>query len=433
MVSLEPSVGNPLNNTNQPSYNWQAITAGAHDAFLTQWATDAKNYGYPLYIRLMHEMNGNWYPWSYNVNGNTNFGDYINAYRHVVTLFRSVGATNVRFIWVASTAVGTTNDAALYPGDAYVDWVGMDGYNSSTSSWTTLYNRFQPTYATLTSLTTKPIIIFETASLENTVASPSKASWIQTGFLTNLPQSFPKVKGVMWYNDIDASGRNYPVDSSPASLAQYKTVVANSYYQAPMPAAAPLPTATPGACPTGWNCADIGSPAPAGTQYLTNGTWTIMGSGADIWGTTDQFHMVYQTLPGDGSISADVTSQTTTQTYAKTGVMLRQSTDAGSPFYALLVTPGNGLVVEYRTSQGGTVTQVGSTNSASGSAPIYLKVSQVAGTDTAYSSSDGVTWTAIPNSAIAMSMTSPELAGLVVCSHLAGALNESIFSNVHVG
>src|SRR6266705_3579188 len=97
-------------------------------------------------------------------------------------------------------------------------------------------------------------------------------------------------------------------------------------------------------CPAGWTCADIGSPTPTGTQSTSNGTWTVQAGEADIFGTSDQFHYVWQTLAGDGSVSAQVVSLTNTSSNAKAGVMLRLTSDPGSPFYDALVTPGRGVL-----------------------------------------------------------------------------------------
>src|SRR5207302_1722919 len=65
-------------------------------------------------------------------------------------------------------------------------------------------------------------------------------------------------------------------------------------------------------CPNGWSCADIGNPTVAGGQTVNAGTWTISASGADIFGAADQFHFEWQTIAGDGSVSAQVTAQTNT-------------------------------------------------------------------------------------------------------------------------
>src|SRR5206468_11474085 len=86
-----------------------------------------------------------------------------------------------------------------------------------------------------------------------------------------------------------------------------------------------LPISPPSTCPSGWNCGDIGTPALAGSQSLSGGSWTIQGGGNDIWGMADQFHFVSQALAANGRVSARVVSQTNTTGWAKAGVMLRQS------------------------------------------------------------------------------------------------------------
>jgi hypothetical protein len=167
-------------------------------------------------------------------------------------------------------------------------------------------------------------------------------------------------------------------------------------------------------CPTGWTCSDIGDPLPLGQQTLTGGLWSLFGGGGDIWAMSDSFHFVSQALAADGSISADVTSQTATDPWAKAGVMLRATTDPGSPYYAAFVTPGNGVVVQWRTTQGGTTAQVQST----GTVPVYLQVARTGTSFTAYTSPDGSTWTAVPGSTVTLaSLSGSILRGLAVTSH----------------
>ena len=173
-------------------------------------------------------------------------------------------------------------------------------------------------------------------------------------------------------------------------------------------------------CPTGWSCADLGSATPTGSQSLTSGSWTIQGGGADIWGTNDQFHFVWQSLAGDGGISARVVSQTNTNIWAKAGVMLRQSSASNSAYYAAVVTASNGIVVQYRPSAGATALWP---VSLSGTAPAYLQVGRVGSTFTAYTSNDGATWTAIPGSTVTLSMSGALLQGLAVTSHNSAALS----------
>jgi RHS repeat-associated protein len=180
-------------------------------------------------------------------------------------------------------------------------------------------------------------------------------------------------------------------------------------------------------CPNGWSCADIGSPAQAGGQSLSGTTWTVQGEGADIWGTSDQFHYVWQSLAGDGTITARVSSQTNTSSWAKAGVMLRQSTDPASAYYAVEVTPGNGIVVQYRASSGATAAWP---STVSGAAPMYVRAVRTGTSFSAYTSSDGVGWTLVPSSTVTLSVSGAMLSGLEVTSHDAANMGSATFDGV---
>lgn len=180
-------------------------------------------------------------------------------------------------------------------------------------------------------------------------------------------------------------------------------------------------------CPTGWTCADVGNPALAGSESVSNGVWTVQGAGGDIWSASDQFRYEWQTLAADGSISANVTSQTSTSVWAKAGVMLRATNDPGSPYYALLATPGNGIVLQYRTSQGAQTAQI----AIVGAAPVYLMVARSGNVFNAYTSADGITWSPLPGSTVTLAnLSGVLLAGLAVTSHNSGTLCAVTFQSV---
>lgn len=162
---------------------------------------------------------------------------------------------------------------------------------------------------------------------------------------------------------------------------------------------------------------------------MSSGTWTIKGAGSDIWGSADQFHYVWRSLSGDGSASVHVTSQSNTDQWAKAGVMLRQTTSAGSPFYDVVLTPSHGIVVQYRATQGGTANQVLTTG---GGVPSYVKIGRAGSTYTAYTSTNGVTWTAIPGSGLTLNLTTPVLAGVAVTSHTTRALSTVVADSLTV-
>ncbi len=164
-----------------------------------------------------------------------------------------------------------------------------------------------------------------------------------------------------------------------------------------------------------------------GSDSLSNGIWTISGSGTDIGGTADQFHFVWQPLTADGGISAQVLTQTNTNSRARAGVMLRQSTDPSAPFYAVVVTPQSGIYVLKRSTQGGGVSTVAS---LAGTVPVYLQVQRIGTTYTASTSSDGVTWTPIPGSSVTLGPTGTWLAGLAVTSHTTSMVSTATFGAV---
>ena len=187
----------------------------------------------------------------------------------------------------------------------------------------------------------------------------------------------------------------------------------------------------PGLCPATWNCADIGAVTPApGGQNLSGATWTVQGGGGDIWATSDSFHYIWQTLAANGTVSAQVTSQTNTDPFAKAGVMIRDSFDPGSPYYAVYVSPGNGILVQSRDAVGDNSVQE---TSVPGNTPVYLQITRTGTTFTAATSTDGVNWTPIAGSSASLpNLAGAELAGLAVTSHNTGALATAVFNGVTI-
>src|SRR6187200_1825165 len=88
---------------------------------------------------------------------------------------------------------------------------------------------------------------------------------------------------------------------------------------------------------------DIGQVAAAGSTSISNGIYTVRASGADIWGTQDEFRFVYLSMSGDGEIRARVDSVTATNAWTKAGVMIRETLSANSTFAYTLVSAANGV------------------------------------------------------------------------------------------
>jgi hypothetical protein len=209
-------------------------------------------------------------------------------------------------------------------------------------------------------------------------------------------------------------------DPTQLDTATMDSVVVSALAPAPGPAVS---------CPASWSCADIGNPAPTGGQsYDPNtSTWTLTAGGNDISATSDQFHYVWTTLTGDGSVSARVATQTATSSNAKAGVMLRSSTDPSAPNYAVLVSPGAGIKVQERATLGGTTVKLAN---PTGTTPAFLKVTRAGNTFSAYTSPDGTTWNLIAGSTFTMTLGPTVLEGLAATSHHSGALSTVTMDNV---
>ena len=176
--------------------------------------------------------------------------------------------------------------------------------------------------------------------------------------------------------------------------------------------------------PAPWTQTDIGSPQLAGSGMYSNGTFTIRGAGNDIWQTADQSHFVSQNLPANGEIIARVKSQSSSDSWAKSGIMIKESTAAGSNYALLAVTPGHGTAFQYNYTHDVAVGVSAAPPNA------WLKLTRVRDIVTAYTSADGQTWTQVGSASI--SFGSNVRIGMVVCSHNGSVLNESVFDNLKV-
>ncbi|PZU49803.1 MAG: beta-mannanase [Microbacterium sp.] len=225
----------------QPDYTLAKIIGGEFDEYLHQYARDITATGLPLAIRLDHEMNGSWYPWSEMRNDgsslNTNSrGEYVAMWRHVHDIFEEEGANDlVVWIWapnVINNLAPTLKDpaylASLYPGDEYVDWIGLSGYLRPT---TNPQNRsftytFDPSLAQLRAITDKPIFLAEVGATENDGRKPE---WVTSFFDAFADPENDDIIGFAWFNiavtTISGDSRvtnDWRVDSRSDSLAAFR-------------------------------------------------------------------------------------------------------------------------------------------------------------------------------------------------------------------
>lgn len=213
------------------------ILSGGADSKITAMAIQAKTFGGEILLRPGWEMNGDWY--SKAKLGSGGWGQhpqYAAAWRYLVDRMRIAGATNVKYVWCVNVLGGTSvaDPLSFYPGDAYVDYVGIDGYNWGTNpvrpgSWKSPSQVFQPTVERVAQIApTKQIVICETSSSEY---GGDKAAWISQLLGTYVP-SHPRIIGLVWFNDKDhADGMDWPIETSTTATAAFKAGIASSVYR----------------------------------------------------------------------------------------------------------------------------------------------------------------------------------------------------------
>ena len=153
----------PLVQIDPEKINLASIADGKYDGFLTKYASEVRTYRHPVIIGFGHEMNGNWYTWGYQ---HTPPKVFVAAWRHIVTVFRAIGASNVTWLWTVNIMDTQSGQIPApgpwWPGNSYVNWVGIDGYYMK-APWT-FAPMFGPTIAKIRQFTRAPILISETGA-----------------------------------------------------------------------------------------------------------------------------------------------------------------------------------------------------------------------------------------------------------------------------
>jgi beta-mannanase len=220
----------------QPDFQLSDVISGRYDAFIGDWAKDARHWGHRFFLRFNWEMNGDWFPWAEDANGNRP-GDYVRAWRHVHDVFDEVGATNPIWVWCPNVDFeGKLQDlASVYPGDAYVEWTCLDGYNSGSNPakhdrWRSFDQLYERTYHEIVEriAPAKPMVIGEVASSEQ---GGSKARWIAE-MLRALPRRYPKVRGLVWFDKFE-NGMDWPIETSQSAINAFAQGIEGRLYRAP--------------------------------------------------------------------------------------------------------------------------------------------------------------------------------------------------------
>ena len=216
-ISWEP--WDPARGVDQPAYAMDRIAAGGEDRYLRRWARQARAYREPVVIRFAHAMNGDWYPWGVGRRGVT-ARDHKAAWRHVVGIFREEGAHNVLWSWSPNVPFpGSVPIEDLYPGDAWVDRVALDGYNWAGyrpgTTWTPFTQVASEGLEQLAEVSSRPAYMGEVAAPEK---GGDKARWVRGMFA--YAESDARLRGLTWFDFRKRA--DWRIDSSRASARAFR-------------------------------------------------------------------------------------------------------------------------------------------------------------------------------------------------------------------
>jgi hypothetical protein len=218
-----------------PGVLMSSIAAGKHDAYITSYATEAKAYGHPVYLRFAAEMNGEWNSYSSSASDGPHATTWVAAWIKVYDLFKAAGASNVKFIWCPSeTDSPDTQGNHLenyWPGYQWVDIMGFDAYNWSTKQprrgnggWRTFDQIGADVYSRIVHLAPhKPVWVCEFGCSERVSTDPrgvTKGQWFEQMFAS---RDYPNLEAVIYFSADDPTlNRDWRINSSKESLEGWR-------------------------------------------------------------------------------------------------------------------------------------------------------------------------------------------------------------------
>lgn len=256
-LRIMPRDSNYVEGVKDQKYTQEGIISGVFDNGqdgIRQWMIDAKKAGVPIMVDIEPEMNGHWFPWSGIVNNPGGPHKYVQVYRHIVDLSRKMNVTNITWAFHifppqdlpdTISDVSWNNVANYYPGDKYVDWIGISVYGqdeigSYWESFTSIMDQAYPVVANLGNKT-KPIAVFEWAVLEDPTMG-NKSQWIHDALTSIESGKYPRIKAISYWNEAwdDCPTNchngeqhkiiNLRVNSDSQALAVYKKMIASPFF-----------------------------------------------------------------------------------------------------------------------------------------------------------------------------------------------------------
>lgn len=187
----------------QPDFALKNIVSGRYDAYIRSFSKELATFSRRIYLRILHEMNGNWYPWCGSVNGNSS-RSFIDAWNHIRNLVNLEVPSGIEWVWspyAHSYPEESSNSIVNYfPGDDVIDWVAIDGYNWGSSKewsvWQSFEDIFSDAYESMIVITQRPFMVGEMACGE---LGGSKGLWISEA-LHALNTRFNKIRIIIWFD-----------------------------------------------------------------------------------------------------------------------------------------------------------------------------------------------------------------------------------------
>lgn len=396
-------------------------------------------------VRLGWEFNGGWYPWHVthtntqtDTNGNLyddRPANFVALWQKIVTTMRSV-APNLQFCWNGANSWSAYAISDAYPGDTYVDYVGVDAYDQSWA--TNSYPYTTGTYPYGSDASTR-----QQNAWNNWIYPTGQdgiVSWKNIAVAHSKPFSFPEWGCVSRTDGHGGLDNPYFVQQMYNFIRDPANNVAfHCYFDVQAGDGHHQLTTLPGGTPSEFphaaalfqqlfgvppfpTDADIGTVGVSGSSNVV----TVYGAGTGclVGGTSDNLHLSARPITGDDMVVVQVTSMTSGST-TQSGVMLRQSTAANSPYAALFLSNGN-CVFQSRDTTGAAAVVDATTGSIT--APVWLKLARSGNVVTGWESSDGINWTLAGSQTVVMSGTVN--LGVAVSSGNTTSLNTTGINNV---
>lgn len=208
------------------SAGWATINTGSQDSVIASDAQRFRNFGDRIMLRMFHEFNGNWMPWSATEAQGPQF---IAAWRRIVNIFKQNGASNVGFVWCPTEGQSKAAANACYPGDEWCDWISTTSYNGciGTQDWCSPLGGGWREYRELVDYTNlgaseqsiyytfgarKPFVQTECGSKYDPSVPNRKGDWFRN-VDSQGKQNMPNLRGIVWFDQrLTAESHEWRVD-----------------------------------------------------------------------------------------------------------------------------------------------------------------------------------------------------------------------------